>query len=74
MAPEEDKDDILGAEYERREYREMCELLCNMSSDMMTTQSVPCKRNCLHFAAENHNTVLLVAAADWVERNLSRED
>ena len=26
MAPEEDEDDILGAEYERREYREMCEL------------------------------------------------
>ena len=26
MAPEEDKDDILGAEYDRREFREMCEL------------------------------------------------
>ena len=26
MAPEEDSEDIFGAEYERREYREMCEL------------------------------------------------
>ena len=26
MAPEEDEDDILGAEYDRREFREMCEL------------------------------------------------
>ena len=26
MAPEEDKDDIFGAEYDRREFREMCEL------------------------------------------------
>ena len=26
MAPEEDEDDIFGAEYDRREFREMCEL------------------------------------------------
>ena len=26
MAPEEDSDDIFGAEYDRREFREMCEL------------------------------------------------
>ena len=26
MAPEEDSDDVFGAEYDRREFREMCEL------------------------------------------------
>ena len=26
MAAEEDSDDIFGAEYDRREFREMCEL------------------------------------------------